>query len=273
MKGLRLMITICTFLLILINSSIAQQKGQLGLAITAPTFNVNNRISNGSVCPIIGLRFHSNNRFAIQSLIHYQESSREQVNSVNEEDRKRWNRRYDTKEYIYGKEPLKFLKENINILTKGKALVLAMGEGRNAVFLAKNGFDVDGCDISSIAIDKAELLAKENNVKLNAFVADLEEYKIPANKYDLITCIYYTQRSLIPQIKAGLKEGGMVLFETYTIDQLKYGPDAPGPKNPEYLLEHNELLNLFRDFYILYYQEGEIARNKSVASLIAQKVK
>jgi len=194
-----------------------------------------------------------------------------QVVSASEEDKKRWNKRYNTKEYVYGKEPIKFLKDNINILTRGKALVLAMGEGRNAIFLAGNGFAVDGCDISEVAVEKSKLLAGRNNVQLNAFVADLEKYKIPTNKYDLITCIYYTQRNLIPQIKDGLKKGGMVLFETYTIDQLKYGADAPGPKNPAYLLKHNELLDFFRDFHILYYREGEIAENKSVASLIAQK--
>jgi len=194
-----------------------------------------------------------------------------QVVSASEEDKKKWNKRYNTKEYIYGKEPIKFLKDNINILARGKALVLAMGEGRNAIFLAENGFDVDGCDISEIAVEKSKLLAKRNNVQLNAFVADLEKYKIPTNKYDLITCIYYTQKNLIPQIKNGLKKDGMVLFETYTIDQLKYGTDAPGPKNPAYLLKHNELLDLFRDFHILYYREGEIAPDKSVTSLIAQK--
>ncbi len=194
-----------------------------------------------------------------------------QVVSASEEDKKRWNKRYNTKEYVYGKEPVKFLKDNINILTRGKALVLAMGEGRNAIFLAENGFDVDGCDISEVAVEKSKLLAARNNVQLNAFVADLEKYKIPTNKYDLITCIYYTQRNLIPQIKDGLKKGGMVLFETYTIDQLKYGADASGPKNPAYLLKHNELLELFIDFHILYYREGEIAPDKSVASLIAQK--
>ncbi len=194
-----------------------------------------------------------------------------QVVSASEEDKKKWNKRYNTKEYIYGKEPIKFLKDNINILARGKALVLAMGEGRNAIFLAENGFDVDGCDISEIAVEKSKLLAARNNVQLNAFVADLEKYKIPTNKYDLITCIYYTQKNLIPQIKDGLKKGGMVLFETYTIDQLKYGTDAPGPKNPAYLLKHNELLDLFRDFHILYYREGEIAPDKSVTSLIAQK--
>ena len=194
-----------------------------------------------------------------------------QVVSASEEDKKKWNKRYNTKEYIYGKEPIKFLKDNINILARGKALVLAMGEGRNAIFLAENGFDVDGCDISEVAVEKSKLLAARSNVQLNAFVADLEKYKIPTNKYDLITCIYYTQKNLIPQIKNGLKKGGMVLFETYTIDQLKYGADVHGPKNPAYLLKHNELLDFFRDFHILYYREGEIAPDKSVASLIAQK--
>lgn len=194
-----------------------------------------------------------------------------QTVNADEADRKRWNKRYNTKEYIYGKVPISFLKENIDILAKGKALVLAMGEGRNAVFLARNGFDVDACDISEIAVKKGILLANENNVTINAFVADLEKYEIAPNKYDLITCFYYTQRDLIPQIRNGLKKGGTAMFETYTIDQLKYGPDAPGPKNPEYLLKHNELLDLFRDYHVLYYREGEIASNKYVASLIAQK--
>jgi len=194
-----------------------------------------------------------------------------QIVNASEDDKNRWNNRYNTGEYLYGKEPLKFLKEKLDILVRGKALVLAMGEGRNAVFLAGNGFDVDGCDISEKAIEKAKLFARESGVTLNAFVADLEEYKIPVNTYDLITCFYYTQRSLIPQIKDGLKKGGMVMLETYSIDQLKYEKNAPGPKNPAYLLKHNELLDSFSDFRILYYREGEIAENKSVVSLIAQK--
>ena len=194
-----------------------------------------------------------------------------QIANASEDDKSRWNKRYNTGEYLYGKEPLKFMKEKLHILARGKALVLAMGEGRNAVFLAGNGFDVDCCDISEKAVEKARLFSQERGVTLNAFVADLEEYKIPVNTYDLITCFYYTQRDLIPQIKEGLKSGGMVMIETYSIDQLKYGKDAPGPKNPAYLLKHNELLDSFRDFRILYYREGEIAENKSVVSLIAQK--
>ncbi len=60
-----------------------------------------------------------------------------QKTNADEADRMKWNKRYNTEEYIYGKAPLMFLEENIDILTKGKALVLAMGEGRNAVFLAR----------------------------------------------------------------------------------------------------------------------------------------
>ncbi len=80
-----------------------------------------------------------------------------QITNASEDDKNRWNKRYNTGEYLYGKKPLKFLKDKLNILVRGKALVLAMGEGRNAVFLAGNGFDVDGCDISEKAVEKARL--------------------------------------------------------------------------------------------------------------------
>ncbi|MFQ5965776.1 MAG: hypothetical protein ACE5KZ_16000 [Candidatus Scalinduaceae bacterium] len=89
------------------------------------------------------------------------------------------------------------------------------------------------------------------------------------------------QRSLIPQIKDRLKIGGMVVFEEYAIGQLKNRCDAPGSKNPEYSVKHNELpyylyselLNIFRDFYILYYREGEREDNRSVVSMIAKKIR
>jgi len=87
-----------------------------------------------------------------------------QIANASEDDKSRWNKRYNTGEYLYGKEPLKFLNEKLNILARGKALVLAMGEGRNAVFLAGNGFDVDCCDISEKAVEKAMLFSQESGV-------------------------------------------------------------------------------------------------------------
>ena len=188
---------------------------------------------------------------------------------ASEQDRLFWNKRYDTETYILGKEPVEFLKEHINILPGGKALDIAMGEGRNAVFLAKNGFEVDGCDVSEIAVKKTLGLAKENNVRVNAFVADLEIYKLPKDTYDAVACFYYLQRSLIPQIKEALKPGGMVIYETYTIENWERGFE--GPKNRDYLLKTNELLDLFKDLTIIYYRELVLDDKKAVASLIARK--
>lgn len=188
---------------------------------------------------------------------------------ADEQDKLFWDKRYGTEVFIYGKEPVEFLKEHIDILPKGKVLDIAMGEGRNAVFLAKNGFDVDGCDISEVAINKAQKLAKENNVNIRAFVADMEIYKLPKNAYDVIACFYYLQRDLMPQIKEALKPGGMIIYETYTMENKEYGFE--GPKNKDYLLESNELLHLFTDLKIIYYREIIIDNKKAIASLIAKK--
>jgi SAM-dependent methyltransferase len=144
-----------------------------------------------------------------------------------------------------------------------------MGEGRNAVFLAKNGYAVDGCDISEMAVKKAQELAKENNVTIHAFAADLENYQLPKDTYDVIACFYYLQRDLIPQIKGALKSGGMVIYETYTIENWERGFE--GPKNKDYLLKPNELLDLFKDLKIIYYRELVLNNKKAIASLIAKK--
>ena len=188
-----------------------------------------------------------------------------------EDDRKRWDDRYDQDRYIAGKEPLAFLRDNIDLLPGGRALVLAMGEGRNAVFLAEQGLDVEGCDISPVAVEKAKQLAADRGVSIKAFEADLEGYTLKQEKYDLITDFYYLQRNLIPQIKAALKPGGIAIMETYTVANLELG--LHGPKKREYLLEENELLRLFMDagMKIIFYREMIINDEKAIASIIAQK--
>ena len=191
------------------------------------------------------------------------------VSFAGEKDKIFWDKKYETEAYIFGKEPVEFLGEHIDLLPRGKALDIAMGEGRNAVFLAKKGFTVDGCDISEIAIKKALDLAKENNVTVRAYVADLETYKLPQNTYDVIACFYYLQRDLVPQMKEALKPGGMIIYETYTIENRERGFE--GPKNKDYLLKPNELLDLFKDFKIIYYRELVLNNKKAIASLIAKK--
>ncbi len=163
-------------------------------------------------------------------------------------------------------QPAQFLVDNIELLPLGKVLDIAMGSGRNAIYLAKKGFEVEGVDISEESIAAALRTAQENNIALQAQVVNLEKnYIINSNTYDVIICFNYLQRSLIPQIKAGLKIGGMIVYETFIIDQPKFGK----PRNPNFLLNHNELLNMFRDFRCLRYREGIIENRKAIASLIA----
>ena len=189
-------------------------------------------------------------------------------------DQKRWNTRFGKKEFALGKEPNPFLKKYIHLLPRGKALDIATGEGRNAVFLAQNGFEVDAVDISEKGLRKARKLARLKGVEIDTFLVDLDQYQIEKDRYDLIANFYFLKRRLIPRIKKGLKKGGRVIFETYTLEHRTLG--AGGPKQAKYFLKPNELLRLFRGFRTLFYREGifrEAGRKKAVASLLAEKIK
>ena len=196
-----------------------------------------------------------------------------------ESTKARWNERYDRNMYIYGKEPTAFLKQKMDGLKKGKVLILAMGEGRNAVYLAQNGFDVTGVDISEVAIEKCNELAKERNTTVNAVVVDLTDYDMGEEQFDLITKFYYYEPSIFPQVIDALKPGGMFILEQFSIDHLKYRETSRfGPSNPDYLVKPNELLEHFKSLRILYYEdtvveldEGMHKGTAAVIRLIAQK--
>jgi tellurite methyltransferase len=188
-------------------------------------------------------------------------------------DQTRWNKRYRGKEFALGKEPNPFLKKYLSLLPKGKALDIAAGEGRNAVFLAAHGFEVDAVDISEKGLRKTLRLAKEGGVRVHTILSDLDAYPIEENKYDLIVNLYFLRRSLLPRIKKGLKKGGKVIFETYTLEHRKLG--VQGPKHANYFLKPNELLRQFKGFRVLFYREGifkEGGTKRAVASLIAEKI-
>jgi tellurite methyltransferase len=188
-------------------------------------------------------------------------------------DLEKWDKKYQGEEFSDGKKPNAFLKSQLRFPNTGVALDLACGEGRNAVFLAQQGWEMDAVDISSAGLRKARKLAKQAGVKINLIQADLDSYRIAKEKYDLISVLYFWDRRLIPRLKRGLKKGGRILFETYTFETLFRGLE--GPREAKYLLKANELLELFRDFRVLFYREGifrEGSRRKAIASLIAQKI-
>ena len=180
------------------------------------------------------------------------------------EDKERWNRRHVEKPMRSGVESI--VEKYITQSSCGKALDIACGIGRNTHFIAENGFSVDAVDISDYALSQVKNLDKINKIEV-----DLDSYVIEQESYDLIININYLSRRLFPQIKNGLKKGGVVIFETFIV---AHG-DFSQPSNPEFLLEKNELLHAFIGLEIIYYEErddinlrGEKTR---VASLVARK--
>jgi 2-polyprenyl-3-methyl-5-hydroxy-6-metoxy-1,4-benzoquinol methylase len=168
-----------------------------------------------------------------------------------------------------GSSPAQFLVENIELLPRGRVLDVAMGNGRNAIYLARLGFDVEGVDIYAESVNSALELARKAGVVIKAQVTDLEGgYTIKKGAYDVIICFNYLQRSLMPQIKDGLRKGGIAVYETFIVEQAQFGK----PKNPDFLLKHNELLDIFRNFRVLRYREGIIESRKAIASIVAQKL-
>lgn len=139
-----------------------------------------------------------------------------------------WDERYSAEGYAYGTKPNKFLEENVNSIPRGRVLSLAEGEGRNAVFLAKQGYSVTAVDASLVGLSKARRLAEENGVVVEFIHADLADYDLGENKWDGVVSIFSPlpsslRKQLHKKVEAGLRRGGVFLLEAYTPDQLKYG--------------------------------------------------
>jgi len=167
-----------------------------------------------------------------------------------------------------GFTPADFLVENVGLLPVGRVLDVAAGNGRNAIYLAGLGFTVEGVDRSEEAVSSALGAARQAGVHIDMRVVDLEIGRpIRKDAYDVIICFNYLQRSLFPQIKEGVRRGGIVVYETFTIDQAQFGR----PHNPDFLLKYNELLDMFRDFRCRLYREG-VFGGKAIASIVAEKV-
>ncbi len=161
-------------------------------------------------------------------------------------DRLRWNERYRGAGCLMGEAPSAFLVDSMPLVTGHvpgrRALDLACGEGRNSIFLARNGFRVTGVDISDEALAKAERRAVAEGVEIEWINADLEGVVIP-RRYDLILNINFLLRDLFGSCVAALSPGGVLLVET-----IMAGENAPVPHNPDYLLQPGELERIFASY-------------------------
>jgi 2-polyprenyl-3-methyl-5-hydroxy-6-metoxy-1,4-benzoquinol methylase len=183
-------------------------------------------------------------------------------------ERERWNARYASRVNTHEEEPHPFLREHLALLPRGRALELAMGEGHNAIFLARQGFSVTGLDVSDIAVERSLRMSQVAGVAIEVHCTDLRTTTLPADTYDVVVCFYYLQRDLFPQVVNTLRTGGIVIYETFTGEQARYGH----PTNPDYLLRPNELLEAFRALRIRVYRDLIVQGPKAVASLVGEKV-
>jgi tellurite methyltransferase len=174
-----------------------------------------------------------------------------------DKDREKWDARYRKK--LGGPEPSSILTKYWSLASVGKALDIACGNGRNSIFLAEKGFEVDAVDISKMATDHLAGL----NPNINVICTDLDTWEIPSNRYELIVNIRFLDRRLFPMIQSGLKPGGILIFESF----------MDGEKD-KYVLKKNELLRAFLSFRIVYYEEKKADHSEKfdqIASLVAIK--
>ena len=139
-----------------------------------------------------------------------------------------WDKRYSTDVYVYGTQPNGFLSSNLYALPKGKILSLAEGEGRNAVFLAKQGYSVTAVDISSIGLSKAQKLAEAHGVVIECVHADVTEFAFGEHCWDGIISIFCPLPSelrvdVYKKVESSLRTDGVFLTEAYTPRQIEYG--------------------------------------------------
>lgn len=146
---------------------------------------------------------------------------------------KMWDERFEQAGYYYGTESNDFLKENFQVFKpKGRILCLAEGEGRNAVFLAQQGFQVTAVDGSQAGMVKLHQLAKERRVTIKTVVSDLAEYDFGIEQWDGIVSIWcHLPKELLSRVMSqcvdSLKKGGSILIEAYTPKQLQYKTGGP----------------------------------------------
>jgi tellurite methyltransferase len=167
----------------------------------------------------------------------------------------KWNRRFESQDTYLGERPSPFLSAEIERIRRAapgkRALDIACGEGRNSVFLAQQGFQVTGLDISDVGLEKAGRRAAEAGVVVDFIRVDLDEYRF-TGQFDLIINFNFLLRGLIPDEVEALSLGGLLI-----IDTIMESPHLLATHNPAYFLRKGELQRICEGLpgEILFYEE------------------
>lgn len=173
-----------------------------------------------------------------------------------------WNQRFEQDAYIFGTEPNAWLREQARIWQPGqRVLCVADGEGRNSVWLAGQGLEVDAFDVSSVGVAKARRLAAEKGVSVNFSVSDCDAYPWPLEAFDGVAAIFVQfadpamRARLFANIRRSLKPGGVLVLQGYTPKQLDY--KTGGPPQLSHLYTEAMLREAFADFELIDLRDYE----------------
>ena len=169
-----------------------------------------------------------------------------------------WNKRYSSKKYAYGTRANDFLVSMVDRLPTGKVLCLAEGEGRNAVWMAEQGNTVTAVDSSDIGLQKAHRLAAARGVEITTVHADLAEYDIGTQQWDVIISIFVhlpaeLRQDVHRRCVKGLRNQGVILLEAYTPRQLDY--KTGGPPVADVMMDKESLSSELSGLKFLHLQE------------------
>ncbi len=180
--------------------------------------------------------------------------------------RNNWHERFDTEEYVYGEEANAFIKNKADRLEDCLSVVcFAEGEGRNAVFLAKEGYKVMALDYAESGIQKTQRLAEKNNVEVETKKVDLLEYEAEVDQFDAAVMVFghfysQDQKKVFDKMLKTVKPGGVIILEVYSKEQIDYG--TGGPRDVDMLYDPRDILKWSSGHHISHFFYGEQLREE-----------
>lgn len=179
----------------------------------------------------------------------------------------RWNQRFSVPDFVFGTAPNKFLAAQAPLLKRGmSALCIADGEGRNSVWLAKQGLHVTAFDFSPVGLEKARKLARESAVTVDYRLSTVGDWNWDEKRYDAVIAIFVQfsppeeRAKVFAGMARALKPGGLVIVQGYSPAQLKY--NTGGPKQLENLYTEPLLRDSFPGFEVLHLGSREEELNE-----------
>jgi tellurite methyltransferase len=193
---------------------------------------------------------------------------------VSAAEREKWDARYRDGAYENRTHPTALLVEWLPRLPRGRALDVACGAGRNALFLAANGYEVTALDISTVALERGQRAADERGLSVEWLNADFDDYvesALPDGSFDLIVWVRYVHRTLLPHLAARLTVGGVLLCEQH----LATAAQVAGPTSADFRLAPGELERAAHSLRVLHAYEGLVVdpdgRTVALTQLVGRK--